>query len=174
MARFRTFTGGLAVIAALLVGAGAARAAPADPRPGQIKALLENQGLKVILVDFAPAKGASPPVWAAGTAATYQDPSWDKVTDQALTVWNSMYVVLRKEDPKNVLVSTQDWRTYRLFVSTSLGTIVAFDAGVRAAKTDAERGKVMQGLYKNVTLRVFDLRQQKLIDTSEFAKSHFK
>jgi hypothetical protein len=146
----------------------------ADPRPGHIKALVENQGLKVLSVDFAPAKGAAPPVWAVGTVATYRDPSWEKVTDQALSVWNSMFVVLRKEDPKNVFVNVQDWKTYRLVVSTTLSAIVAFDGGVRTATTDADRGKVMQSLYRSITLRVYDLRQQKFVDTGEFAKQHFK
>jgi hypothetical protein len=68
----------------------------------------------------------------------------------------------------------QDWRTYRLIVSTTLRTIIAFDSGVRAAKTDPDREKVMQALYKNITLRVFDARQQKFIDTAGFAKQHFK
>ena len=66
---FRTIIGTAAWLAAMLVGAAVSGEAPTDPRPGQIKALLENQGLKVLSVDFAPAKGTAPPVWAAGTAA---------------------------------------------------------------------------------------------------------
>lgn len=55
-------------------------------------------------------------VLAAGTAATCSQPSWDKVIDQALTVWNVQFAVLKGEPPATVLSSAQDWKTFRSFV----------------------------------------------------------
>ncbi|MGQ0548223.1 MAG: hypothetical protein ACT4PY_00930 [Armatimonadota bacterium] len=146
---------------------------PTDPRAAQIRQRLERQGLKVLDVSFVPAKGSSPAVWAAGTSAKYDQPSWDRVTDQALTVWNIMFAILKAEQPQTVLAAPQDWKQYRLFITAPLAKISAFDEGVRTAKTDADTQRVFQALYAGIVFRVFDLKQQKFIDDKEFVKVHF-
>lgn len=158
----------------LVVLTGSAAAAPAsDPRTAEIKIRIERAGLKVVEVGFAPARDSAPAVWAAGTVAQYDRPSWEKVTHQALTVWNVLFAVLKKENPQTILSAPQDWKTYRLFIGTSLGKIAAFDEGARTAQTDAQRDQVFQALYAGIVFRVFDLQQQKLVDVNEFIKAHF-
>jgi hypothetical protein len=172
--RFKVMAAVVAAAVLALAVAPAGHALAVDPRAAQIKARLEYFGLKVLRVEFAAATTTAPPVWAATTAASYEQPSWDKVTDQAMTVWNVMFAVLKTEDPKTIFAAPQDWKTYRLFVSTKLGDVAAFDAGLRAAKTDAEKLKAIQTLYKTINFRVFDLQAQKMIDDKEFVKAHFK
>lgn len=158
----------------LVVIAGSTAAAPAgDPRTAEIRKRLERFGLKVVEVGFAPGRDSTPSVWAAETVAQYDRPSWEKVTHQGLTVWNVMFAVLKKENPQTILAAPQGWKTYRLFIATSLGKIAAFDEGVRTAQTDADRDRVFQALYDGIMFRVFDLQQQKLIDANEFIKAHF-
>jgi hypothetical protein len=158
------------LLVALATSAGSAES---DPRSAEIKKRLERFGLKVTEVSFAPAKGPSPAAWAAGTAAQYDKPSWDKVTDQALTVWNVMFAVLKGEAAATLFIAPQDWKTYRLLVAASQGKIGEFDKGTRTAQTDADRQKVFQGLFAGIVFRVFDLQQQKMIDDKEFVKTHF-
>ena len=156
-----------------VVLAAAAVAADADPRAAEIKRRLERLNLKVTDVSVAPAKGPAAAVWAAGTVATYAQPSWDKVIDQALTVWNVMFTVLKGEPPATVLSSAQDWKTYRLFVGITMARITAFDAGVRTAQTDADRDNLFKDLYAGIIFRVVDLQQQKLVNSNGFVKTHF-
>ncbi len=163
----------LTVVLVLVALAASTGSAQPDSRGAEIKKRLERLGLKVTDVSFAPAKGPSPAVWAAGTVGTYAQPSWDRVLDQSLTVWNVMFTVLKGEPAKTVLSSPQDWKTFRLFVGTTLEKITAFDAGVRSAKTDADRQQLFQALYAGIIFRVFDMQQQKLIDDKEFVKNNF-
>jgi hypothetical protein len=83
-----------------------------------------------------------------------------------------MFAVLKGEDPQTMLAVPQDWKQFRLFVATTLGKIAAFDAGVRAARTDADTRRVFQALYAGIVFRVFDLQRQKLIDDKEFVRVH--
>jgi hypothetical protein len=165
-----------AVLAGLLTTGATAAPAPSaspDPRLAEIRRRLEHFGLRVVDVGHAPATASAPDLWIAVTVAKYDQPSWDRVTDQALTVWNVLYAMLRREAPRTLLASAQDWKTYRLFLSTSLEKIAAFDQGVRTAQTDANRTKVFQALYTGAMLRVFDLQQQKWLESSEFVKQWF-
>jgi hypothetical protein len=164
----------LAVLLLALVAPVPGAAQSTDPRAALIKGRVESQGLKVTSVDFAPAKGTAPAVWAVGTVATYQDPSWIRITDQALTVWGVMFAVLRQEAPATLLATSQDWKTYRLLVATTLGDLTAFDASARTARTDADKQKATETLHKTIRFRVFDLQTQKAVDVNEFARLHFK
>ena len=158
------------LLVALAASAGSAQT---DPRAAEIKKPLERFGLKVTEVSFAPATAPSPAVWAAGTAAQYDKPSWDKVSEQALTVWNVMFAVLKGEAATTLFVAPQDWKTYRLLIASSQGKIVDFDKSTRTTQTDADRQKAFQALFGSIVFRVYDLQQQKLIDDKEFVKTHF-
>jgi len=167
--RWTWFLAGLLLVAI----AASAGAAESDPRASEIKKRLERFGLKVTEVSFAPAKAPSPAVWAAGTAAQYDKPSWDKVTDQALTVWNVMFSVLKGEAATTLFVAPQDWKTYRLLVASPQGKIADFDKSTRTAQTDADRQKAFQALFGSIVFRVYDLQQKKMIDDKAFVKEHF-
>lgn len=164
-----------AIVWCLLTAVGhAAPTMPSDTRSAEIKRRLERVGFRVTEVAYAPATATGPAVWVGGTMAKYDQPNWDRVTDQALTVWNVMFGVLKDENPQVWLSSSQDWKTYRLFVTTTLAKIVAFDQGVKTAQTDADRQKVFQALYGGITLRVVDLQTKKLVNDRDFIKSYFK
>ncbi|MDR7421580.1 MAG: hypothetical protein QN159_03820 [Armatimonadota bacterium] len=167
-----------AVLAAVLACALAAAAAPVpspspDPRIAEIRRRIEHLGLRVTDAGHAPATSSAPAVWLAITPAQYREPSWARVTDQALTVWAVMFHVLKSAPDRTLLISAQDWRTFRLFVSTPFGSVAAFDRGVRTARTDTDRQKTHEALYAGATLRVFDLRQEKWLETTEFVRQWF-
>jgi hypothetical protein len=163
------------IVAGLLLVAFAASAdaSDADPRAAEIKRRLERFGLKVTEVSYAPAKAPSAAVWAAGTVAQYDKPSWDKVTDQALTVWNVMFSVLKGEAASTLFVAPQDWTTYRLLIASTQGKIADFDKATRTVQTDADRTKAFQALLGSIVFRVYDLQQKKMIDDKVFVKEHF-
>ncbi|HET8679873.1 MAG TPA: hypothetical protein VFM39_07105 [bacterium] len=165
------------IVWCLLAAAGHAASTPpvpSDTQSAEIKRRLERVGFRVTEVAYAPATANGPAVWVGGTMAKYDQPNWDRVTDQALTVWNIMFGVLKNENPQVWLSAPQDWKTYRLFVTTTLAKIVAFDQGVKTAQTDADRQKVFQALYAGITLRVIDLQTKKLVDDKDFIKNYFK
>lgn len=157
----------------LVAVAASAGAADSDPRAAEIKRRLERFGLKVTDVSYAPAKPPVAAVWAAATAAQYDQPSWDKVTDQAMTVWNVMFAVLKGEAATTMFVAPQDWKTYRLLISSTQGKIADFDKSTRTATTDADRQKAFQALLGSIVFRVYDFQQKKMIDDKAFVKEYF-
>lgn len=170
----RAATAALVTAGLLCAVAGLAWAQSADPRAGQIKSRLERLGFKVSEVSFAPAKGPAPPVWVAVAAAKYTQPTWTRITDQSLDMWNVMFSLIRKDDPKTLVVSAQDWQTYRLFLSTELRHLTAFDRSAATARTDAEKVKGVQILQKTIVFRVFDLKKQQLVDPATFTNAFLK
>jgi hypothetical protein len=163
------------VAAFLLVAmlAPTAGAQSVEARVGQITQRLERMGYKVLDAGFLPGKDTLPPVWIVLTAAKYSRPSWSRVSDQTMTVWNVMFSVLRSENPNTLFSVGHDWGKYRLLFSTQHQNLATFDAKVRAAKGDAEGQQASQALWKAVAIRIYEMPSLKQLKVNDFVSKYF-
>lgn len=158
---------------ATLVSAAPTSSSTPDPRAVTIRRGLERVGLRVVSVEFGIVPGTGP-VWLAATKGNYGRPSWRRVNDQAFVMWNVMFIALKKgTTPETYLTTAQDWAGYRLFLSSPLRDFAALSAA--ANKSEAEKSKAMDAFTKvmSLTFRVFDLKQQRLVDPLAFVNQHF-
>lgn len=146
---------------------------PADPRVAQIRAGLEQQGLRVLQVGFLPARGNELPRWYAETAASYAKPDYGPVAMQALVVWGVMYNVLSQDPPNTVCIADQTWTKYSILFFVQLGSLRAFADGYRAATTETAKAQALQSLFRAAQFRVYDNERRQFVDEKDFVNKNF-
>lgn len=129
----------------------AASGAPTDPRADQVRVLLERQGYRVREVSYAPTDWrGDPPYWEVLFDARYTQPTYRAMEAHFITGWWALTTVAAGRDsPKSWLKVGQVWRTYRIELRTRLESAATMIRGLQAARTEAERGQVLQALMRS-------------------------
>jgi hypothetical protein len=147
---------------------------PTDPRIAQIRAGLEQYGLRVHKVGFLPASGNELPRWYAETAANYPRPDFGPVAQQALTIWAVMFNVVGQDPPQTVLIGDQVWSKYSLLFAVQLGSVRTFADSFRAAGNDQGRQQqALQALFQAARFRVYDNERRQFVDEKDFVNKNF-
>jgi hypothetical protein len=148
-------------------------APPSDPRVSQIKAGLEQQGLRVLKVAFIPGSGQQLPRWYAETAANYAKPDYGPVGQQALMIWAAMYNVVSQDPPQTVLIGDQVWTKYSFLHAVQIGSLKVFVDNYRGATTDAAKTEALQTLFRAANFRVYDNERRQFVDEKDFVNKNF-
>jgi hypothetical protein len=146
---------------------------PSDPRAAQIKAGLEQQGLRVLQVGFLPAKDNQLPRWYAETAANYPRPAYGPVAQQALLIWAVMYNVVGQDPPQTILIGDQSWSKYSFLFAVQIGTLKQFADAFQRAATDNDRQRALQFLFRAAEFRVYDNERRQFVDEKDFVNKNF-
>jgi hypothetical protein len=181
MTRRRTMlTWGLALAATLALALPSASAPaagqtqePTDARARQIKAGLEQRGMRVHEILIRPAQGRDPAYWASLTAALYATPTAGRTLEQAANTWEVMNAVLTQEPPTTVMIAAQVWNTYILNFLVSRQDWGVFAQAWTGATTDDQRRQAGQQLIRAMRFTVFDMQRQQFIDQKDFVNKNF-
>jgi hypothetical protein len=146
---------------------------PADPRARQIKAGLEQRGMKVYDILIRPAQGRDPAFWASLTAALYAAPNVGRTMDQAANTWEVMNGVLAQEPPTTILIAAQVWNKYILNFMVSRQDWGVFIQAWTSATNDDQKGQAGRALIKAMRFTVFDMERQQFIDQKDFVNKNF-
>ena len=144
-----------------------------DPRARQIKAGLEQRGMKVYDILIRPAQGRDPATWASLTAALYAAPNTGRTLDQAANAWEVMNGVLAQEPANTVLVAAQVWNKYILNFLVSKQDWGVFIQAWTSATNDDQRGQAGRQLIRAMRFTVFDMERQRFIDQKDFVNKNF-
>jgi hypothetical protein len=146
---------------------------PSDPRVAQIKAGLEQQGLRVMTVGFMPAKDNQLPRWYAETAANYPRPGYGPVAQQALMIWGVMHGIVKQDPPQTVLIGDQVWTKYSLLFAVQIGTLTQFADAYQKATSNDGRQQAFQVLFRAAQFRVYDNERGQFVDDKDFVNKNF-
>jgi hypothetical protein len=153
------------------------QAPAADTRAVRIKAGLEAKQLKVygtgVMRGTGFMGGSEVDLFYATVAATYAQPTFDKVEVLALEVWGTMYDVLSKEPPMSILSGSQVWTKYGLVLQTRVGDITTVVSAWQAAKSDEEKKRAYQTFLESVRWRVYDYEKEQFVDQKDFVNKNF-
>lgn len=148
----------------------ATQAPAADPRVAQVKAGLEKEGLKVLLVEFKRTSD-NEPQWFAQTAANYAQPNWRAVSDQAFVIWGVLFSAASSDGSQTWLSGSQVWNKYGIFLHTQLGSLTTLVNDLRNAKTDAEKKAAFDKFQ--IVFRVFDHERSEFVENKDFINKNF-
>jgi len=146
---------------------------PTDPQAKQIKAELEQRGMKVYDILIRPAAGREPAIWAALTAALYGTPTTGEVMEQAANTWDAMNTVLSRDPPATTLIAAQVWSKYILNFIVAKRDWVTFAQAWGSATGDDARRRAARALMKAMRFTVFDIERQQFIGEKDFINKHF-
>ncbi len=149
---------------------------PADPRHTQIKAQLEQKGLRVFEVGSNPAKTDSPPTVFAIVEANYPQPAFAPVLQLAFTVWEVLLPLVTVDSPEaaqTVLIAGEAWNKYLLVVRATVNDLGTFIKSLQAAGSDEQRQQATQAFLQTVRFRVYDTERQQFVDEKDFIDKNF-
>jgi len=154
------------------------QAPAADTRGARIKAALEAKQLTVHGTGVARGAGFYPggsdvDIFFASVAATYAQPTFDKVQTLALAIWDAMYGVVAKEPPASILSGAQAWTKYGLVLQTRVSDITTAVNALNTAKSDEDKKRAYETFLDSIRWRVYDYEKGQFVDQKDFVNKNF-
>ena len=154
------------------------QAPAADARASRIKAALEAKQLTVRGTGLIRSTGfyqggSEVDLFYADVAATYAQPTFEKVETLALTIWEAMYSVVAKEAPATILSGAQVWTKYGVVMQTRVSEITTVVNAWNAAKSDEEKKRAYETFLDSIRWRVYDYEKGQFVDQKDFINKNF-